>query len=35
MFKLGAKRIRIDDRRDKKVKMEDKMKSVLEKAREG
>ncbi|NJE08160.1 MTH1187 family thiamine-binding protein [Thermococcus sp. M39] len=39
MFKLGAKRvsttIRIDDRRDKKVKMEDKVKSVLEKAREG
>ena len=39
MFQLGAKRvsttIRIDDRRDKKVKMEDKVRSVLEKAREG
>jgi len=37
-FKLGAERvsttIRIDDRRDKPVHMEDKVKSVLEKVRE-
>ncbi|AJC70778.1 MAG: MTH1187 family thiamine-binding protein [Thermococcus sp.] len=39
MFRLGAKRvsttIRIDDRRDKAVHMEDKVRSVLEKARGG
>ncbi|MCD6559277.1 thiamine-binding protein [Thermococci archaeon] len=39
MFRLGAKRvsttIRIDDRRDKDRKMEDKVKSVLEKMGEG
>jgi uncharacterized protein (TIGR00106 family) len=39
MFKLGVKRvsttIRIDDRRDKRRHMEDKIKSVLEKAQEG
>lgn len=39
MFGLGAKRvsttIRIDDRRDKERKMEDKVKSVLEKMGEG
>lgn len=39
MFKLGVKRvsttIRIDDRRDRTRHMEDKIKSVLEKAREG
>lgn len=36
MFRMGAERvstsIRIDDRRDKKRRMEDKVKSVLEKA---
>ncbi|NJE42798.1 MTH1187 family thiamine-binding protein [Thermococcus sp. GR6] len=39
MFKLGADRVsttvRIDDRRDKAVHMEDKVKSVLEKVRGG
>ncbi|NJE77166.1 MTH1187 family thiamine-binding protein [Thermococcus sp. ES12] len=39
VFKLGASRVsttvRIDDRRDKHVHMEDKVKSVLEKARGG
>ncbi|ASJ06491.1 MTH1187 family thiamine-binding protein [Thermococcus pacificus] len=39
MFKLGAERvsttIRIDDRRDKERKMEDKVKSVMEKVRGG
>ena len=39
MFKIGAKRvstsIRIDDRRDKERKMEDKVKSVLKKVEEG
>lgn len=39
MFKLGAERVsttvRIDDRRDKERHMEDKVKSVLEKARGG
>jgi len=39
MFELGAKRVsttvRIDDRRDKDRKMEDKVKSVLEKVKEG
>ncbi|NJE05852.1 MTH1187 family thiamine-binding protein [Thermococcus sp. M36] len=39
MFKLGANRVsttvRIDDRRDKQRKMEDKVKSVMEKVRGG
>ena len=39
MFKLGAERVsttvRIDDRRDKEIKMEDKVKSVMEKVRGG
>ena len=39
MFKLGAERVsttvRIDDRRDKERKMEDKVKSVMEKVRGG
>ncbi|ASJ02772.1 hypothetical protein A3L09_05650 [Thermococcus profundus] len=39
MFKLGAERVsttvRVDDRRDRQVHMEDKVKSVLEKARGG
>ncbi|WP_461863625.1 MTH1187 family thiamine-binding protein [Thermococcus sp.] len=39
MFKIGAKRvstsIRIDDRRDRERKMEDKVKSVLKKVGEG
>jgi uncharacterized protein (TIGR00106 family) len=39
MFKLGAERvsttIRIDDRRDRKVRMEDKVRSVMEKVRSG
>ena len=39
VFKLGAERVsttvRIDDRRDKRVRMEDKVKSVLEKTRGG
>lgn len=39
MFKLGAERVsttvRIDDRRDKIVHMEDKVRSVLEKTRGG
>ncbi len=39
MFKLGAQRVsttvRIDDRRDKKRHMEDKVKSVMEKVRGG
>ncbi|NJD99907.1 MTH1187 family thiamine-binding protein [Thermococcus sp. LS1] len=39
MFKFGAERVsttvRIDDRRDKAVHMEDKVKSVLEKVRGG
>ncbi len=39
MFKLGADRvsttIRIDDRRDREVKMEDKVRSVMEKVRSG
>jgi len=39
MFRLGARRVsttvRIDDRRDKTVHMEDKVQSVLEKARGG
>jgi uncharacterized protein (TIGR00106 family) len=39
MFKLGAERvsttIRIDDRRDRKVRMEDKVRSVMEKVGSG
>ena len=39
MFRLGAKRVsttvRIDDRRDKERKMEDKVQSVMEKVRGG
>ena len=39
MFKLGAERVsttvRIDDRRYKEIKMEDKVKSVMEKVRGG
>ncbi len=39
MFKLGVERVsttvRIDDRRDKERKMEDKVKSVMEKVRGG
>lgn len=39
MFKLGAERVsttvRIDDRRDRERKMEDKVKSVMEKVRGG
>ncbi|WP_297519854.1 MTH1187 family thiamine-binding protein [Thermococcus sp.] len=39
MFKLGAERVsttvRIDDRRDKERKMEDKVQSVMEKVRGG
>ncbi|NJF24324.1 MTH1187 family thiamine-binding protein [Thermococcus sp. Bubb.Bath] len=39
MFKMGARRvsttIRIDDRRDRKVKMEDKVRSVMEKVHSG